>query len=346
MARWRRVLPGSRAWPIESEISVRIAAVLIAAALAGQVLISAQTTQPKRPPARRPNVPPKIEEAMVNCPTVLGEGANTGRMFCDVLIQREPRAGIIIKFPPHTGDVTLSFTLHNRHTYSEEEVKNKRAYHRYTASIGVMALDNTLLSRAVVQNEFRTASDLVDRVRGGSGAGGLKAVAPTGAENIVLTIPETEQGVSLLGEKLSVIRVDGKDEFTTQGRPIAVISNVMIEYRPAPARPAPARRKVTRALPAGDDSGRTSGCAFGILRRRLLRSVSEQRPQIRSGRDRTIPTRPEQAAYSAWRASLVPFLSERFRDFRASFLVDCRERLDWCRLGGRDPVERWHDSRR
>ena len=243
MARGRRVLPGSRAWLIESEISVRIAAVLIAAALAGQVLISAQTTQAKRPPARRPTVPPKIEEAMVNCPTVLGEGANTGRMFCDVLIEREPSAGIIIQFPPHTGDVTLSFTLHNRHTYSEEEVKNKRAYHRYTASIGVMALDNTLLSRAVVQNEFRTAGDLVDRVRGGSGTGGLKAVAPTGAENIVLTIPEMEQGVSLLGEKLSVIRVDGKDEFTTQGRPIAVISNVMIEYRPAPVRPAPVRRQ-------------------------------------------------------------------------------------------------------
>jgi hypothetical protein len=244
VARGRRVLPGSRAWLIESEISVRIAAVLIAAALAGQVLISAQTTQAKRPPARRPTVPPKIEEAMVNCPTVLGEGANTGRMFCDVLIEREPSAGIIIQFPPHTGDVTLSFTLHNRHTYSEEEVKNKRAYHRYTASIGVMALDNTLLSRAVVQNEFRTAGDLVDRVRGGSGAGGLKAVAPTGAENIVLTIPETEQGVSLLGEKLTVIRVDGKDEFTTLGRPIAVISNVMIEYRPGPPpRPAPARQK-------------------------------------------------------------------------------------------------------
>ena len=189
-------------------------------------------------------MPPKIEEAMVNCPTVLGEGANTGRMFCDVLIEREPSAGIIIQFPPHTGDVTLSFTLHNRHTYSEEEVRNKRAYHRYTASIGVMALDNTLLSRAVVQNEFRTAGDLVDRVRGGSGAGGLKAVAPTGAENIVLTIPETEQGVSLLGEKLTVIRVDGKDEFTTLGRPIAVISNVMIEYRPGPPpRPAPARQK-------------------------------------------------------------------------------------------------------
>jgi len=216
---------------------------LIVAVLAGHVLLSAQT-QTRRPvPRQVPPVPLKVEEAMVNCPTVLGQGANTGRMFCDVLIERDPKAGVIIPFPPHTGDVTLSFMLHNRHTYSLDEIKNKRAYHRYTASIGVMAFDNTLLSRAVVQNEFRTQADLVDRVLGGSGPGGLKAVAPTGSENIVLRIPEVEQGVSLLGEKLSVIRVDGRDTFETPGRPIAVVSNVIIEYRPAPARrQAPARR--------------------------------------------------------------------------------------------------------
>ena len=179
---------------------------------------------------------------MIACPAVLGQGAKTGRTFCDVLIGRDPAGGIIITLPPHTGDVTLSFDLHNRHTYSEDQIRNKRAYHRYTASIGVLALDNTLLSRAVVQSEFRTAADLVDRVLGGSGPGGLKAVAPTGSEPIAVTIPEEEQSVSVLGEKLSVIRVDGKDDFTTPGRPAAVISNVMVEYRPPPP-PRPARRR-------------------------------------------------------------------------------------------------------
>ena len=61
--------------------------------------------------------------------------------------------------------MTLTFDLHNRHTYSEELIKTNRAYRRYTATIGVLTLDNTLLSRAVVQNEFRTAADLVDRDR-------------------------------------------------------------------------------------------------------------------------------------------------------------------------------------
>src|SRR4029453_18955625 len=122
-------------------------------------------------------------------------------------------AGIIIKLPSHTGPVTLRFDLHNRHTYSEELIKTNRAYRHYTATIGVLTADNTLLSRAVVQNEFRTAADLVDRVLGGAGPGGVKAVAPTGSEAISITIPAAENSVSILGEKLSVIRTDGTDNF-------------------------------------------------------------------------------------------------------------------------------------
>jgi hypothetical protein len=179
---------------------------------------------------------------MVNCPTVLGEGAMTGRTFCDVLIGRDPAGGILIPIPPHTGDVTLMFDLHNRHTYSEDQIRNKRGYHRYFASIGVLTMDNTLISRALIQNEFVTPADLFDRILGGSGPGGLKAVAPTGSEPIAITIPAAEQSVSILGEKLSVLRVDGRDEFTTPGRPVAVISNVVLEYRPGPP-PRPARRR-------------------------------------------------------------------------------------------------------
>ena len=181
---------------------------------------------------------------MYSCPTTLGQGVRTDVTYCDVQIGRDPAGGVVIPFPPHQGPVTLSFDLHNRHTYSEEQIKTNRAYHRYTATIGVLALDNTLLSRFYVQNEFRTAADLVDRITGGSGPGGLKAVAPTGSERIVFVVDEEENGVSILGDKLSVSRVDGADNFSAPGRPIAVISNVMLAYHPAPPpKPAPARRR-------------------------------------------------------------------------------------------------------
>ena len=185
---------------------------------------------------------------MVTCPQVLGAGVRTKRWYCDVLIGRDPAGGILVTLPPHAGPVTLTFDLHNRHTYSEEQVSANRAYHRYTATIGVLTLDNTLVSRAIVQNEFRTQADLVDRITGGSGASGLKAVAPTGSEPVSIVIPEEAMQVSILGEKLSVVRVDGDDTFSASGRPMAVISNVMVEYPPAASRaPSAAARRPGRS---------------------------------------------------------------------------------------------------
>ena len=104
-------------------------------------------------------------------------------------------------------------------------------------------MDNTLLSRAIVQNEFRTASDLVDRIGGGAGPGGVKAVAPTGVESISVTIPADQQSVSIMGEKVSVVRLDGVDNFTLPGQPVAIISNVMVQYQPAPPKRTPAPRR-------------------------------------------------------------------------------------------------------
>jgi hypothetical protein len=184
-------------------------------------------------------------QADVVCPSELGVGVKTGRTFCDVLTGREPEGGVIIKIPPHRGAVTLSFELHNRHNYSEDLIKTKTAFRDYTATIGVLSMDNTLIDRAVIQSQFRTAADLFDRLPGGAGAGGLKAVAPTGSEFITMQLPaDVGEQVSVLGEKLRVVRADGAvDTFIAPGRPVAAISNVMVEYRPGPApkRPAPKR---------------------------------------------------------------------------------------------------------
>lgn len=173
------------------------------------------------------------------CPNELGVGVKTHLRFCDVMTGTDPAAGIKIALPPHKGPVTLTFDLHNRQTYSEEQVRAKKAFARYTASVGVLTQDNTLIQRAVVQSEFRTAADLLDRVGGGAG-GSVKAVAPTGSESVTVTIPEAEDQVSILGEKLTVERSDGTATYSQPGRPVADVSNVMIEYKPAP----PKRRKM------------------------------------------------------------------------------------------------------
>jgi hypothetical protein len=211
--------------------------------VAGLILLVAMPAASQtKPAARQPAPPASGARKMVpdmSCPATLGQGVTSVRNYCDVVAGRDPAAGILIKLPPHRGPVTLTFDLHNRHTYSEEQVKAGRAFAQYTATIGVLTMDNTLISRAVVQSEFRTAADLVERVAGGAGPGGVKAVAPTGTESITILIPDSEDAVSILGEKLTVERLDGSATYTQEGRPIATISNVMIEYRPGPPRPAP-----------------------------------------------------------------------------------------------------------
>jgi hypothetical protein len=211
--------------------------------------LGAEARSAKAAQARRGAAPAapatKTEPAQVQCPSPLGNGLSSRRVYCDVLTAADPAEGIIVTLPPHTGTVTVTFELHNRHLYSEELVKANRAYRRYTATIGVLSLDNTLISRAIVQNEFRTAQDLVDRIAADTGTGAVKAVAPTGSESIRITIPAGTDKVSILGEKLSVVRPDSAapETFTAPGRPVAIISNVTVEYRPAPVRRAPARRR-------------------------------------------------------------------------------------------------------
>ena len=214
-------------------------ALLIGCLVLATIPASAQSR--RADPAKRAEpVAPTIEAPVMKCPTPLGAGVRTKSSFCDVLTGRDPAAGIVITVPPHRGDVRLTFDLHNRHTYSEEQMKDKRAaFARYTAVVGVLTADNTLVSRAVVQSEFRTPKDLVDRISGGAGPAGVKAVAPTGTESITIVVPEAEDQVSILGEKLLVERADGSATYSAEGRPIAIISNVMIEYRPPLPKPAP-----------------------------------------------------------------------------------------------------------
>jgi hypothetical protein len=221
-----------------------VTGVLVTAALGA---LSAQSTTRRTPAKKSPatKAPPAAAltriQAQLQCPSELGTGVKTRRAFCDVLTGRDPKGGILVMIPNHRGAVRLSFELHNRHTYSEELIKAKAAFRQYTATIGVLTLDNTLVDRAVIQSEFRTARDLYDRIEGGAGPGGVKAVAPSGTEMITVELPEdVVDQVSILGESLKVKRPDGDDNFTSPGRPIATISNVMVEYRPGPA---PRKRK-------------------------------------------------------------------------------------------------------
>ncbi len=196
-------------------------------------------TQTRSSTAAQARATLKTDPAAVACPSPLGTGVTTKREFCDVPIGRSPEDGITVTLPVYRGTATILFDLHSRQTYSEDQVRARNAFVRATATLGVLTMDNTLVSRAVIQTEFRTAADLFDRIGGGAGPSGLKAVAPVGVESVRIELPKGATEVCILGEKLTLQRFEGNETFVAPGRPIALISNVRIEYEPVPVKKAP-----------------------------------------------------------------------------------------------------------
>lgn len=214
--------------------------VLLAVVLAGIPVDAQRKTPPRKvpakPAAKAAPAPLKTMTPDVKCPSLIGMGIKTVRSFCDVPAGREPAQGIVITLPPHAGPGTLTFDLHARHVYSEDEMKRGKAYARYRVVIGVLTMTGDLLDRGAVEAEFRTAADLFDRIGGGAGPGSLKAVAPVGREQVVITVPAGVSEVSVLGETLDAVTPAGHETAAMPGRPVAIVSNLLFEYRPAPVR--------------------------------------------------------------------------------------------------------------
>jgi hypothetical protein len=211
-------------------------AILAASVALASAPIEAQRKPAPRKPAAAKPVPLKTATPEVKCPSLIGMGVKTVRSFCDVPAGRDPGDGIVVSLPAHTGPGTLSFDLHARHVFSAEETRRGKAYARYRAGIGVLSMKGDLLSRGAVEAEFRAAADLFDRIGGGAGPGSLKAVAPLGSEQVYVTVPAGVDQVSLLGETLDALTPAGRESAVMAGRPVAIVSNMLFEYRPAPAK--------------------------------------------------------------------------------------------------------------
>jgi hypothetical protein len=212
----------------------RSAAILVALAM---LSAPAETQRRRAAPKRKPPAPPPLQTvaAEVRCPEPLGTGVRSGASYCFVLAGGDAAQGVIVTIPPHTGTATLMFNLHNRHTYSEEEMRAGRGFAKYSAVVAVLTLKGELLGRGAVQTEFRSGKDLFERISGGAGPGGVKAVAPLGNEFVRVDVPEEVTEVSVLGELFEATTPLGR-ETTSPGRPVAVISNVQVEFRAKPTK--------------------------------------------------------------------------------------------------------------
>ncbi len=167
------------------------------------------------------------------CAASLGTGVETRRTFCDVIITADPAASVTMAIPAHTGTATLLFDLHNRFVVPAVAGPPGLAYSRHEATVHVVRQDGTAIGAAAVVREYRTVGDLFNRIGGGGRPGGVKAVAPGRPEAIRFTVPAGVSTVGIVGVRLRVQTRAADRTFDTPGRPVAIVSNLRIQYRPA-----------------------------------------------------------------------------------------------------------------
>lgn len=165
-----------------------------------------------------------------SCSADLGVGLKSRRKFCDLVISSELKDGVRMTIPPHSGETTLMFDLHNRYTPPAAGAGAAAMYAKHTAIVAVLDQSGKELSKAAVSRELRAEVDIFDRVAGGVGPGGAIAVVPGRAEAIVLTLPEPVTSIAVVGVSLEITSLSERGTFITAGRPVAIGSNFRIEY--------------------------------------------------------------------------------------------------------------------
>lgn len=180
-------------------------------------------------PAQRASARVPKVSTDVQCPADLGRGVKSKRAFCDIVIGTDPARGIVMRLPPHAGPTTLRFDLHNRFTIAGRTLP----FSRQAALVAVLnGANGASIERAAVLGELRADLDLFDRLVG-TGPGGTKTIAPGRAQAVKVTLPASVSIASIVGVRLEVTDKDGRVEYATPGRPVAIGSNFRIEYTPA-----------------------------------------------------------------------------------------------------------------
>ena len=175
-------------------------------------------------------VPPPDVTTAFSCAADLGVGLKSRRKFCDLIISTSAKDGAMMNIPPHTGETTLMFDLHNRYSPPPAGAAPAQVYAKHTAIVAILDQAGAEVSKAAVSRELRSDVDIFDRVAGGVGPGGAIAVAPGRAEAIVLKLPESVSAIAVVGVSLEITSLGEQGKFTTAGRPVAIGSNFRIEY--------------------------------------------------------------------------------------------------------------------
>jgi hypothetical protein len=156
---------------------------------------------------------------------LMGKGRTSGSDYYDVVITRQPTAGILIKLDYTRSPTKFSFDLHHRvsldpaFVYPVDIITNIEVLSGGTTSIGTYTISGTIKAGDVFD-------ETVDKI---SKADVDRYVTPIGKRRISLNLIPGSQSISIVGQSVIMTRGTKTTRIETPGQRIAVISNFLYE---------------------------------------------------------------------------------------------------------------------
>jgi len=152
---------------------------------------------------------------------LMGKGNVSGSEYYDVIITRQPTAGVLIKLPYTKKGGKFSFDLHHRIAMTD----NFGLPAEVTTVVEVLSGGTTTLGVYTMADQINSEDKFDEAITKASDSEIDRYVTPLSRKTIIMDIRPGPQSISIVGQTLIITRGTTTTRIDTPGTRIAAVSN-------------------------------------------------------------------------------------------------------------------------
>jgi hypothetical protein len=159
---------------------------------------------------------------------IMGKGATSGLSYYDVVITRDPTAGVLIKLPYTKKGGKFSFDLHHRIAMTDDFGLPADV----TTVVEILSGGTTSVGVYTIADNIKSGDKFEESINKASSAEIDRYVTPLSKKTITLDIKPGPQSISIVGQMLIISRGKTTTRIDTPGTRIAAVSNFKFQEAP------------------------------------------------------------------------------------------------------------------
>src|SRR5262245_29448401 len=159
---------------------------------------------------------------------LMGTGDTSRQSYYDVVITRDPTAGVLIKLPYTKKGGKFTFDLHHRIAMSDDFGQPADV----TTVVEILSGGTTSVGVYTIADKINPGDKFEETIKKASSAEIDKYVTPLSKKTITLDIRPGPQSISIVGQMLSISRGTTTTRIDAPGTRIAVVSNFKFQETP------------------------------------------------------------------------------------------------------------------